>query len=88
MTPGVNGAACSSDFFGLIGPRYVIFRNGKVQAIGGIFTVQHRYDAAGRLLSRQLRRKAELEDGDAILYGYRTHIQGLQGEREMHGMMA
>lgn len=87
-TPGADGAASSSTFFGLIGPRYVIFRDGKIHSIGGVFEVQHRYDADGRLLSRRLRRHAELREGDAILYGYQTRIQGLHGKRPpMNGMV-
>ena len=75
--PGTYGAHRDSDFYGMIGPRYVIFREGKHIAIGGMFQVRHRYDSSGRLLSRQLRFKAELQEGDALLFSFSKGISGV-----------
>jgi len=75
--PGSKGAARNACYFGFFGPRFIIFRKGKVHAIGGMFEILHRYDWNGRLLSRQLRFKAEFEPGDALFFGRPPHHEAI-----------
>ena len=76
-TPGRNGAAREENYYGTLGFRFIIFRNGKVRALGGVLSVLHRYDKAGNLLSRQLRFKAEREPGDALFFGRAPHSEAV-----------
>lgn len=85
--PGSKGAGSHWDYYGNFGSRYIIFRNGSYVALGGIFEIRHRYDASGKLLSRQLRFKAEREEGDVVLFSFSRGIrtQAIDGRLPVEG---
>ncbi|MFH1472823.1 MAG: hypothetical protein ABIF06_00190 [bacterium] len=74
---GPGGFVRNACYFEFFGPRFIIFRKGKVHAIGGMFEILHRYSLGGKLLSRQLRFKAEFEPGDALFFGRSPHCEAV-----------
>ncbi len=69
FTPSVNEQAGRANYFSTIGPRFVIFREGKIVVVGGMFEIVHQYSFGGALLSRRLLFKAERKPGDVVLFG-------------------
>ncbi|MDB5266372.1 MAG: hypothetical protein JWN89_187 [Parcubacteria group bacterium] len=83
VRPGRGHRPAEWVFYTHAGPRFIIFRGGKYVAIGGIFSILHRYDATGRLLSRQLQWKAKRQEGDVVLFAFSKGIntQAIDGKK-------
>lgn len=49
--PGTEGATREEHYFSLRRPRMLVMRNGKLHSLTSCFSIIHRYDAKGNLLS-------------------------------------